>query len=56
MTFQGLSMTHFPERKKERRKPDLINATTAFFFLGGGGGRWEGGAVSINLSILLKYT
>ena len=48
-------MTHFPERKKERRKPDLINATTAFF-LGGGGGRWGVGAVSINLSILLKYT
>ena len=53
MTFQGLSMTHFPERKKERRKPDLINATTAF--LGGGGGE-GGGAVSINLSFLLKYT
>lgn len=31
-------MTHFPERKKERRKPDLINATTAFFLGEGGGG------------------
>ena len=44
MTFQGLSMTHFPERKKERRKPDLINATTAFFFLGGGGEVGRGGS------------